>query len=167
MQPRCQISMFQMFTMKRIHLDAGEAVRHWRRMPVGPGKTENISEPLPGMMGFICSHAVPWAVVRRWSACRSGGRRRRVEEESRQKDSRGGTTWKTKRRLWMVSSLTADLSFYISYFFIVFCLYLFNLIAFIFLFFCSNAFYFCFILSFIYKCYLNKCVYCYYYYYYY
>lgn len=114
--PYDQISMFQMFTMRRIHLDAGEAVRHWRRMSVGPGKTENISEPLPGMMGFICSHAVLWAVVRRWSARRSGGRRWRVEEESRQKESTGGTTWKTKT----ASSRTADLSFYISYFFIVF-----------------------------------------------
>lgn len=35
--------------------------------PIGARKIENISEPLPGMIGFICYPVISWAVLRGWS----------------------------------------------------------------------------------------------------
>lgn len=59
--------MHQMFIMNRTEKESekqGEAVGE---NPGGARKIENISEPLPGMIGFICYPVIPWAVMRGWS----------------------------------------------------------------------------------------------------
>lgn len=66
--------------------------RHWERESWWGPKNwkKNISEPLPGMIGFICYPVIPWAAMRGWS-----GRRR---EWMRREELRRRVAGEGKRR---------------------------------------------------------------------
>ncbi len=61
--------MHQTFIITRIENSENreKLLETLRENPGGARKIENISEQLPGKIGFICYPVIPWAVMRRWS----------------------------------------------------------------------------------------------------